>query len=89
MSVLVQIGRRKAIFRAGTWRSSALERRLNNATEAWIQATGGPPLRHQDPEQCAAAEIVRRLGGEVKLHVPADHRTKRLFVSRRQMRFDF
>ena len=92
MSVLIRIGKnRKAIFRDLVWRCSdrAIERRLNNATAAWIDATGGPPCSSPDLELAAALEIIRLEGARLNLHVQAGIRTNRLFWSRRQLRFDF
>ena len=92
MSVLVRIGNRKAIFRTGEWicSDSGTESLLNEATESWIIATGGPPLNHPDPEHAAAHEVIRQVGGEIRVHVPAANpRMRRLFFGRRQMRLDF
>lgn len=92
MSVLIRIGKnRKAIFRDGVWRCSdrAIERRLNAATAAWIDAAGGPPLNSPDPEYAAAVEIIRLEAARIDLHVPANVRLKRLFFNRRQQRLDF
>ena len=92
MSVLARIGKRKAIFRTGVWLSSdpGTESLLNQAMESWIVSTGGPPLDHPDPEHAAAREVIRRVGGAITVHIPAANRQMRkLFFSRRQMRFDF
>lgn len=92
MSVLIRIGQnRKAIFRDGVWRCSdlAIERRLNAATAAWIDSTGGPPLNAGDPEFAAALEIIRLEAARIDLHVPANVRLTRLFFNRRQLRLDF
>ena len=91
MSVLVRIGNRKAIFRTGVWvcSDSGTESLLNQATESWILSTGGPPLDHPDPEHAAANEVIRRVGGEITVHIPAHRRMRRHFFGRRQMRFEF
>ena len=76
MSVLARIGNRKAIFRTGEWicSDSHTESLLNRATESWIVATGGPPLNHPDPEHAAAYEVIRQVGGEITVHIPAANR---------------
>ena len=92
MSILARIGNRKAIFRTGVWlcSDSGTETLLNQATETWISTTGGPPLNHPDPEHAAANEVIRQVGGEIKVHVPAAGRhIRRLFFGRRQMTLDF
>ena len=92
MSVLARIVKRKAIFRTGVWLSSdpGTESLLNQAMESWIVSTGGPPLDHPDPEHAAAREVIRRVGGAITVHIPAANRQiRKLFFSRRQMRFDF
>ena len=91
MSVLVRIGNRKAIFRTGVWLCSdrGTEMLLNQATESWIVSTGGPPLNHPDPEHVAAHEVVRRVGGAITMHIPANGRMRQHFVRRRQMRLEF
>ena len=92
MSVLARIGNRKAIFRTGIWVCSdaPTETLLNQATESWILSTGGPPLNHPDPEHAAAHEVIRRVGGQITVHVPAaNRRMRRHFFGRRQMRLDF
>ena len=91
MSVLVRIGNRKAIFRTGVWICSdpGTETLLNEATESWIMATGGPPLNHPDPEHAAAHEVITRVGGAITVHIPAHGRMRKQFFSRRQMRLDF
>jgi hypothetical protein len=91
MSVLVRIGNRKAIFRTGVWISSdpGTETLLNEATDSWILATGGPPLNHPDPEHAAAHEVIRRVGGAITVHIPAHRRMRKHFFTRRQMRLEF
>ncbi len=92
MSVLVRIGNRKAIFRTGVWICSdaMTETLLNETTESWIMATGGPPLNHPDPEHAAAHEVIRRVGGAITMHIPAVNRgIRKHFFGRRQMRLKF
>jgi hypothetical protein len=87
MSVLVKLGRHKAIFRDTVWRSSDLgtERMLNHVTARWIEETGGPPLNSRDPELHAVGKINRRVGATLILHIPAHRRVARMFAAKRQM----
>jgi hypothetical protein len=92
MGVLAKIGARKALLRDGEWRSAdrGLERELNAATQAWIEATGGPRLESADPEADVAREVLPRVGGVVQQHMPAHaKRSRQLYFERRQISFDF
>ena len=89
MGVLAQFDGRKAFLRRGSWMSADqdLERRLNQATEAWIQETGGPPLSDADPERTVARLMANRFGGRVLIHQPGDPReSRRVYFERRQLR---
>ena len=89
MGVLAQFDGRKAFLRQGAWVSAsrALENRLNDATEAWIQETGGPPLSDSDPERTVARTIAARLGGRILIHQQGDpSESRRVFLERRQLR---
>jgi hypothetical protein len=89
MAVLAQFDGRKAFLRQGTWVSAnrALERRLNEATEAWIRETGGPLLSDADPERTVARTIAARFGGRILIHQPGDPReSRRVYFDRRQLR---
>jgi hypothetical protein len=92
MSVLVRIQNRKAILRFGEWRCADLEfeQTLNQATESWIQETGGPPLSDPDHEHAVAREISVRFGGRILRRLaPVSKESRSIYVERRQMRFSF
>jgi|YelNatPaOPRAMG01_1025707.scaffolds.fasta_scaffold00154_20 hypothetical protein len=89
MSVLARIQGQKAILREGKWWSAHrdIERMLNDATEEWIEHTGGPALDDPDPERTVAQTILSQLGGHISLKVAArDPEARRLYLSRRQMK---
>lgn len=89
MGVLAQFDGRKAFLRQGAWVSAdrALENRLNDATETWIQETGGPPLSDSDPERTVARTIAARLGGRILIHQPGHpSESRRVYFERRQLR---
>jgi len=92
MSVLIRVDGRKAIYRSGKWFSSdsELENSLNQLTDQWISATGGPPIEEKDQELAIAAEVANRTGGRVKLHYPSmSKKTAAILFSKRQMTLDF
>jgi hypothetical protein len=92
VGAIVAFGRRKAFLREGTWRcpDQALERQLNDVTEAWILETGGPALEDIDPERAVALEMARRIGGEVLFTAsPRTRRAQRVYFQRRQFRLAF
>jgi hypothetical protein len=92
MSVLVRFGQRKAIFRTGEWLCCdlVLESRLNRATTAWIQDSGGPKLNDTDQEKTVAKHLAGSLGGRVLLHLEAKSRAaQRRFFEQRQLSFNF
>jgi len=89
MSVLVRIGRNKAILRLGYWVSAdpAVERLLNETMESWIRQTGGPPLSHPDHERFVATEIATQVGGRVMLRLkPSNKHAARVFAQKRQLK---
>lgn len=88
MSVLIRLDGRKAFFRGGAWKCAdrELESRLNDCTEDWIRATGGPAIQERDPERVVAVQVCRQLGATVVRHVPSrGDRMRAYFLSRRQM----
>lgn len=92
MSVLIRVGRQKAILRCGQWRSADphLEQLLNSRTRLWIQRTGGPAVPDKDQEGTVAREIARQFGGRVLLCVSARTRgSAAVFVRYRQLEFEF
>jgi len=87
MGVVLSVSRQRAFLRDGEWRCAdpQLERRLNQVTENWIVASGGPGLSSPDPEMEVALEISRRVGGRVLMQSPANaRRSARVYFSRRQ-----
>ncbi len=89
MSVLVRIGRHKAILRMGQWVSANrhTETLLNETTSEWVRQTGGPPLSHPDHERCVAEQIAGQLGGRVMLRMkPVTRRAVRVWVAHRQLK---
>lgn len=92
MSVLIRIGRHKAILRDGVWvcADPETEARLNEATESWIATTGGPPISDSDPERTVARTIGALFGARVLLHVEADPgRSRKMYLNRRQMGLNY
>ncbi|MCX6621636.1 MAG: hypothetical protein NTY38_11290 [Acidobacteria bacterium] len=62
------------------------EQSLNKEMNAWMQETGGPPVSDPHPDQTAAKEMARRLGGRVLLSVKsARSRASEVYFDRRQM----
>jgi hypothetical protein len=92
MSVLIRVGKQKAILRAGSWLAAdpRLERRLNAQMRRWFQTTGGPALVDDDQEGAVAREIARQLGGRVLLQVRSRSPSHaRAYIRHRQLAFDF
>ena len=88
MGALVQIDGRKAFLRQGSWISAdlELEARLNQATETWIQETGGPAVADSDPERTVARTMAKRFGGRVLIHVHGNpSESRRVYLRRRQL----
>jgi hypothetical protein len=92
MSVIVRIGRKRAILSAGKWSSAdrQLEQRLQAGFDAWIEETGGPPMSHADPDYYAAEAMASTLGYELHLSAKPRGRTARTaYLERRQIRLPF
>lgn len=92
MSVLIRVGIRKAILRAGRWISAdlALERQLNETTSQWIKETGGPRLDDGEPEKTVAQEMVNRYKGHLLVYLKSRSRvSSESFVRQRQLEFTF
>lgn len=92
MSVLIQVGQRKAILRQGEWRSAdpRLENWLNSETKRWIQQTGGPRLDQADHEIGIAEEMACRLGGRVLLRLRSrEAGNPETYIPYRQLEFEF
>lgn len=92
MSVLVRIGKHKAILRGAEWRSASksLEEDLNHFTRQWIQTEADSTDLTGNIEQAVAATVVERYGGKVLLKVDARVETsqKRYFPLRQFNLFD-
>jgi len=92
MGIMVRFGRRKAFLRRGNWFSSDqdLERQLADSTDEWFRQTGGPPLEEKNHELAVARAIADRMGGRIACRTPGSSpKTTAIYISRRQMRFDF
>jgi hypothetical protein len=92
MGVVISIQRKKAFLREGQWRSSdtGLEQQLNQDTEDWILATGGPAVDSPDPEIEVAREMIRRHGGRIMLRAAAPaSQTLRDYLYKRQYKLAF
>ncbi|GAB4419060.1 MAG: hypothetical protein OHK0021_23950 [Bryobacter sp.] len=92
MSVLVRIGRKKAILCEAMWKAAdlELETQLQHATEIWIQKTGGPPLSHKDPDLFAAEALKPELGFEIAAKTPPKGKAaRRAYLAKRQIRLPF
>jgi hypothetical protein len=92
MSVLIRVGKQKAILRCGQWLSADpdLEQLLNLRTRLWIQRTGGPAALDQDQEGTVAREMAGQFGGRVLLRVRTRARgTTAVFIRYRQLEFEF
>lgn len=92
MSVLVRIGRKKAILCAGKWScaDTRLEQQLQTSLEIWIQKTGGPPIGESDPDGYAAEAIRLEMSYEVVLsNRPQKRKSQTAYLSKRQIRLPF
>jgi hypothetical protein len=92
MSVLVRIGRKKAILCAGKWScaDTRVEEQLQAALEIWVQKTGGPPIGNPDPDKYAAEAIRHEMDFEVILaNKPKSHKPQNAYLSKRQIRLPF
>lgn len=92
MSVLVRIGRKKAILCAGRWScaDARVEEQLQSALDIWIQRTGGPPIGNPDPDRFAADAMRNELDYEVVLsNRPRKRIPQTAYLSKRQLRLPF
>ena len=92
MSVIVRIGRKKAILCAAKWRCAdpCLEEQLQASLDIWVQTTGGPPIKHEDPDRFAAEAIRHKVEYEVLLSSRPKGRTARTaYLAKRQFRLPF
>lgn len=92
MSVLVRIGKHKAILRGAEWRSASknLEDDLNLFTRQWIQLEADSMDLAGNIEHVVALTVAERYGGKVLLKVDARLETtqKRYFPLRQFNLFD-
>ncbi len=89
---MVRFGRHRAFLREAEWRCAdpAFEQSLNDEMDAWMKETGGPSLSDPHPDQTAAREMARRLGGRVLLSVKSERsRASEVYFDRRQMSLAF
>jgi hypothetical protein len=92
MSVLVRIGRKKAILCAGSWSCAdpRLEEQLQAALEIWVQKTGGPPIGNPDPDKYAAEAIRLEMDYEILIsNRPKRSNVKNAYLAKRQIRLPF
>ena len=92
MSVLVRIGRNKAILCGGRWTcaDTRVEEQLQSFLDIWVQKTGGPPIGHYDPDKYAADAICLDLGFDVLLNSRPKRRIAHgAYLSKRQIRLPF
>jgi hypothetical protein len=92
MSVLVRIGRKKAILCAGKWSCAdlRLEEQLQAALEVWVLKTGGPPIGNADPDKYAAEAMRHELDYEVLItNRPKKRAPQNAYLSKRQYRLPF
>jgi len=92
MSVLVRIGRKKAILCSGKWSCAdlRLEEELQAVLEIWVQKSGGPPIGSPDPDKYAAEAIRHELNYEVILsNRPKKAKAQNAYLAKRQYRLPF
>ncbi len=92
MSVLVRIGRKKAILCAGKWSCAdpRLEEQLQASLEIWVQKTGGPPLGSPDPDKYAAEAIRLEMDFEIVIsNRPKRNNVHNAYLAKRQIRLPF
>lgn len=92
MSVIVRIGRKKAILCSGEWTSAdtRLEEQLQAGLEIWIHKTGGPPIGHPDPDHYAAEALRDELGYEIVLsNKPKRGAAGNAYLGKRQIKLPF
>ena len=92
MSVLVRIGRKKAILCAGKWSCSdlRLEEQLQASLEIWVQKTGDPPMGNPDPDKYAAEAIRLEMDFEIVIsNRPKRSNVHNAYLAKRQIRLPF
>lgn len=93
MSVLVRIGKSKAILRGGEWLCAApeLEEALNHFTRHWVQRGAENSDLQGNLEDSIAEAAARRFGGKVTLRLDSRDRIhQRKYFQLRQLNlFDY
>ena len=92
MSVIVRIGRKKAILSAAKWRCAdlRLEEQHQAALDIWVQKTGGPPIKHKDPDRYAAEAIRQEIDHKLLMNsCPKGRGANTAYLAKRQIRLPF
>ena len=92
MSVIVRIGRKKAILCDARWRCAdlRLEEQLQASLDIWVQKTGGPPMAHKDPDRFAAEAVSQEIEFELLMcSRPKGRSARSAYLSKRQIRLPF
>ncbi|MCC7341202.1 MAG: hypothetical protein IT170_08955 [Bryobacterales bacterium] len=88
MSVLLRIGKNKAILRGGEWRSASvpLEEALNGFTRRWVQREAQSAELQGDLEHRIAAAAAQRFQGRIGLQLDSEVRlNQRQYLNLRQL----
>lgn len=88
MSVLLRIGKNKAILRGGEWRCSSapLEEALNRFTRQWVQREASSSELKGNLEDRIADAAARRFEGRVALRLDSQARAhQRQYLNLRQL----
>ena len=92
MSVLVRIGRKKAILCAAKWSCAdpRLEEQLQAALDIWVQKSGGPPIGSPDPDKYAAEAIRIEMDYDILIsNRPTNRKVQNAYLAKRQIRLPF
>jgi hypothetical protein len=73
VSVLLKIGRQKAILRRAKWicASKGLENMLNGYSEKWVRELADVSDLRGDLEYAIAREVARKFNGHIRAHIPS------------------
>lgn len=88
MSVLLRIGKNKAILRGGEWlcASTQLEEELNRFTRRWVQRDAHTTQLQGNLEDRIAEAVAQRFGGRIGLRLdPQGRRHDRHYLKLRQL----
>ncbi len=92
MSVLVRVGRKKAILCDGKWTSAdaRLEEQLQGSLDLWLVKSGGPPVGHADPDLFVAQALTAECGLEIVLsEKPRRAKARHAYLAKRQLWLPF